>query len=184
MASNNADRDDDDDAGEPEPEQQEEQPGAPIGSRTVTTFGVTYHLKTVEVKTNEEDEDVLYTVRARLFRFDKPSGEWKERGTGEVKLLKHKTTGKIRVLMRRDKTLKICANHYVSPLMVLTPNVGSDKSWVYNVTADFSDDATTPTAETLAIKFGSPENATKFKEAFEKAKEAMKAMEQQPEKKE
>ena len=38
--------------------------------------------------------------------------EWKERGTGEIKLLKHKETGKIRVLMRRDKTLKICANHY------------------------------------------------------------------------
>lgn len=38
--------------------------------------------------------------------------EWKERGTGEIKLLKHNETGKIRVLMRREKTLKICANHY------------------------------------------------------------------------
>lgn len=31
---------------------------------------------------------------------------------GDVKFLKHKETGKIRVLMRREKTLKICANHY------------------------------------------------------------------------
>lgn len=29
---------------------------------------------------------------------------------GPIKLLKHKETKKIRLLMRRDKTLKICAN--------------------------------------------------------------------------
>lgn len=49
--------------------------------------------------------------RAKLFRFDKTAGEWKERGTGELKMLQHKATGKIRIVMRRDKTLKICANH-------------------------------------------------------------------------
>jgi hypothetical protein len=49
--------------------------------------------------------------RAKLFRFNKDEAEWKERGTGEVRLLKHKVTGKTRVLMRRDKTLKVCANH-------------------------------------------------------------------------
>jgi Ran-binding protein 1 len=47
-----------------------------------------------------------------MYRFDKPANEWKERGTGDVKLLQHKETKKIRVLMRRDKTHKICANHY------------------------------------------------------------------------
>jgi hypothetical protein len=49
--------------------------------------------------------------RAKLFRFDTGASEWKERGTGDVRLLKHKTTGKIRLVMRRDKTLKVCANH-------------------------------------------------------------------------
>jgi len=38
--------------------------------------------------------------------------EWKERGTGNAKILRHKKSNLIRVLMRRDKTLKICANHY------------------------------------------------------------------------
>lgn len=46
-----------------------------------------------------------------MFRFDKTANEWKERGTGELKMLQHKRTSKIRVVMRRDKTLKICANH-------------------------------------------------------------------------
>ena len=49
--------------------------------------------------------------RAKLFRFDKPASEWKERGTGEVKILQPTAGGKIRLVMRRDKTLKVCANH-------------------------------------------------------------------------
>lgn len=52
------------------------------------------------------------TRRAKLFRFEKESKEWKERGTGDVRLLKHKKTNKTRLVMRRDKTLKVCANHY------------------------------------------------------------------------
>lgn len=48
--------------------------------------------------------------RAKLFRFEKATSEWKERGTGEAKILKPES-GKIRLVMRRDKTLKVCANH-------------------------------------------------------------------------
>ncbi|RZF38962.1 hypothetical protein LSTR_LSTR003705 [Laodelphax striatellus] len=52
--------------------------------------------------------------RAKLFRFDSTEapGEWKERGTGDVKLLRHRERNTVRVVMRRDKTLKICANHF------------------------------------------------------------------------
>lgn len=66
----------------------------------------------VAVKTFEEDEHVLFKMRAKLFRHDKTAGEWKERGTGDVKLLQHKKTKKVRLVMRRDKTLKVCANHF------------------------------------------------------------------------
>lgn len=37
--------------------------------------------------------------------------EFRERGTGVLKLLKHQKVDTYRVVMRRDKTLKICANH-------------------------------------------------------------------------
>lgn len=127
------------------------------------------HLEKVDVKTMEEDEEVLYKVRAKLFRFDAEAKEWKERGTGDVKFLKNKTSGKVRLLMRRDKTLKVCANHIVAPEYVLKPNVGSDRSWVYACTVDVSDGE--PEAFTFAIRFGSKENADKFKEEFEKAQE-------------
>lgn len=115
-------------------------------------------------------------MRAKLFKFDRESREWKERGTGDVRLLKHKENGKTRLVMRRDKTLKVCANHYgefaeiiissiiradvhaVTPDMKLSPNVGSDRSWVWNVAADVSEGE--PEAQTLAIRFGNSESMT------------------------
>lgn len=48
----------------------------------------------VEVKTGEEEEDVLYCHRAKLYRF--VGGEWKERGLGDIKILKRKDSGKLR----------------------------------------------------------------------------------------
>ncbi|GAK64535.1 ran-specific GTPase-activating protein [Moesziomyces antarcticus] len=124
----------------------------------------------VEVKTHEEDESVTFKMRAKLFRFDKEAKEWKERGTGDVRLLEHKQTHKVRLVMRRDKTLKVCANHYVTSDMKLSPNVGSDRSWVYNVAADVADGE--PTAETLAIRFANSDNANAFKDAFEAAQKS------------
>lgn len=125
-------------------------------------------LEKVEVKTNEEDEEVLHKVRAKLFKFHGDTKEWKERGTGDVKFLKHKKTEKVRLLMRRDKTLKICANHLIQPDCELKANIGSDRSWVYTVTADVSEGE--PEALTLAIRFGSKEKADEFKEEFDAAK--------------
>ncbi|KAI0750832.1 RanBP1 domain-containing protein [Daedaleopsis nitida] len=121
----------------------------------------------VETKTHEEDESVLFKMRAKLFRFSTDSSEWKERGTGDVRLLQHKETKKIRLVMRRDKTLKVCANHAITHDMRLQPNIGSDRSWVWKVAADYSENP--PTSETLAIRFANAENAAQFKDEFEKA---------------
>ncbi|PIL37196.1 hypothetical protein GSI_00889 [Ganoderma sinense ZZ0214-1] len=121
----------------------------------------------VETKTHEEDEEVLFKMRAKLFRFATESSEWKERGTGDVRLLQHKETKKIRLVMRRDKTLKVCANHLISAEMRLQPNIGSDRSWVWKVAADYSEEPAT--SETLAIRFANTENAQQFKDEFEKA---------------
>ncbi|XP_046415356.1 ran-specific GTPase-activating protein [Neodiprion pinetum] len=127
-------------------------------------------LPIIEVSNNEEDEVELIKLRAKLYRYDSSDGlsKWKERGTGEVKLLRHKTKSTVRVVMRRDKTLKICANHFVTPWMELKPNCGSDRAWVWSVLADFADEELKP--ELLAIRFANAENATMWKDAFEKAK--------------
>jgi Ran-binding protein 1 len=67
----------------------------------------------------------------------------------------------IRILMRRDKTLKICANHRIQPWMQLRPNCGSDRAFVWSVQLDFADED--PQAQLLAIRFANAENAKKFK---------------------
>ena len=88
--------------------QQEEQ--APE-SEDVHFEPVIHLTEKVEVKTNEELEEQVFKMRAKLFKYVADTGEWKERGTGDVRLLKHRENGKTRLVMRRAKTLKVCANH-------------------------------------------------------------------------
>jgi len=152
----------------------EEQEDAAPESEDVHFEPVIHLTEKVEVKTNEESEEQLFKMRAKLFKFVKESSEWKERGTGDVRLLKHKENGKTRLVMRRDKTLKVCANHYIVPEMKLSPNVGSDRSWVWNAAADVSEGE--PEAVTLAIRFGNSDNANAFKDAFIKAQKENEAL--------
>merc|ERR1711939_608676 len=56
----------------------------------------------------------------------------------------------------------------------LSPNVGSDRSWVWNAAADVSEGE--PEAQTLAIRFANSENANLFKEAFIKAQQENEAL--------
>nr|XP_008105263.1 PREDICTED: E3 SUMO-protein ligase RanBP2 isoform X2 [Anolis carolinensis] len=125
----------------------------------------------IEVKTGEEDEEEIFCNRAKLFRFDTECKEWKERGVGNVKILKHKITGKIRLLMRREQVLKICANHYINPDMTLKPNAGSEKSFVWHA-LDYADEL--PKPEQLAIRFKTPEEAMLFKSKFQEAQNSLK----------
>ncbi|KAI6079758.1 E3 SUMO-protein ligase RanBP2-like isoform X1 [Aix galericulata] len=127
----------------------------------------------IEVKTGEEDEEEFFCNRAKLFRFDAESKEWKERGIGNVKILKHKVSGKFRLLMRRDQVLKICANHYINTDMKLTPNAGSDRSFVWHA-LDYADEL--PKPEQLAIRFKTPEEAMLFKSKFEEAQNILKTL--------
>lgn len=43
----------------------------------------------VTVKTGEEDETPIFVNRAKLYKFDLTKKEWKERGVGDLKILKH-----------------------------------------------------------------------------------------------
>ncbi|OXB52658.1 hypothetical protein ASZ78_014222, partial [Callipepla squamata] len=125
----------------------------------------------IEVKTGEEDEEEFFCNRAKLFRFDAESKEWKERGVGNVKILKHKASGKFRLLMRRDQVLKICANHYINSDMKLAPNAGSDRSFVWHA-LDYADEL--PKPEQLAIRFKTAEEAVLFRSKFEECQNALK----------
>ena len=84
--------------------------------------------------------------------------------------------------MRQEKTMKVIANHMVDPRIVMQPNVGSDRSWVWTA-YDYAEGDLKE--EVFALKFGKPQDAEEFKQAFDEAKKEMRAfvtVEEEPEK--
>lgn len=94
-------------------------------------------LPLVPLTSGEESDETLTQFRAKIYRWN--DNQWKvgtdhkyekERGAGDLKILKNKTTNRIRVLMHQDKTGKLIANHFIQPtgaLCRLTPQKTTDK---------------------------------------------------------
>ncbi|KAL9241032.1 hypothetical protein vseg_015192 [Gypsophila vaccaria] len=135
-------------------------------------------LEEVAVTTGEEDEDPLLDLKSKLYRFDKDGNQWKERGTGTVKFLKHKVTGKVRLVMRQSKTLKICANHLIIAGMTVQEHAGNDKSCVWHA-SDYADKELKD--EMFCIRFASVENCKRFMEMFEEIAESQQPQVENPE---
>ena len=106
-------KEDNNDGDNEEPEENENEP----------YFEPIVKLDEVEVKTGEEDDEVLFCCRAKLFRF--VNGEWKERGLGDMKILRNKNSNKSRILMRRENIHKLCANHLI-PSTISLGTQGTD----------------------------------------------------------
>ncbi|PWA71667.1 ran-binding protein 1 [Artemisia annua] len=119
-------------------EEEETTGGAVEDEDTGAQIAPIVKLEEVAVTTGEEDEDAILDLKAKLYRFDKEGNQWKERGAGSVRFLKHKKTEKVRLVMRQSKTLKICANHLVIPTMSVQEHAGNEKSCVWHA-SDFSD---------------------------------------------
>ena len=108
----------------------------------------------VDAKKVDEGLECILKMRTKLYRFS--DNQWKERGVGNLKLLRDRKECKIRVLMRQEKTHKPVANflrkslqisknisyciNIVSedPLCVLTLMANNTKAYVWTC-ADFSD---------------------------------------------
>jgi hypothetical protein len=122
-----------------------------------------------KLATGEEDEEVLFSDRAKLYAM--VGKEWKERATGPVKLSLVKSLGKVRFIIRTDKVLKVRANFLVDPAVALKPMPGSDKAWLWTA-LDFSDeDKPAGEALTLSIRLTTKEAADTFAAMFEKARD-------------
>ena len=126
-------------------------------------FKALVSLPEIDVKTGEESEEVLFTNRAKLFRFDATVSQWKERGIGDIKLLRNVHTNKVRILMRRDQILKVCCNHFITSDMSLLAY--QERSVMWFTLNDFADEV--PRPEKFAVKFKSAEIVQMFKQVFE-----------------
>lgn len=127
----------------------------------------------VPLTTGEENEEVLFSEYAKLFRF--VSKEWRERGVGTIKILHNKTTNKIRILMRRDQVKKICANHFITSDMTLTQMPNSDRAYMW-AAQDYADENLV--VEKFSVRFKTAMEAQKFYKAFESAKQMSKKSEE------
>ncbi|GMT32299.1 hypothetical protein PFISCL1PPCAC_23596, partial [Pristionchus fissidentatus] len=113
----------------------------------------------VETVTGEESETVILEDRCKLFRFT--NGEWKERATGSVKVLKNEKTGKHRVVVRRDQVHKVAANFNIVSGVRIAQMKTSPKAVVW-FCVDFSEDEVKGMNEQLSARFGSPQQAETF----------------------
>lgn len=57
----------------------------------------------VKLETGEEGEEIKFSHRAKLYRFDQEGSQWKERGIGDIKVLYNPETKKHRIVMRREQ---------------------------------------------------------------------------------
>jgi hypothetical protein len=124
----------------------------------------------VDLKTGEEGENILFEERAKLLRFDSEGKQWKERGVGNIKIMQHPTTGKVRLLMRREQVLKVCCNHFVTTDMKFTASSFSDRAWTW-FAQDYSEGEMKP--ELFAIRFKTADQALLFKKMLNEAKMKM-----------
>ena len=137
-------------------------------------------MEEVDVVSGEEEEEVVYAQRGKLFVFgetllDVGSGNktWRERGIGDIRVLKHREHQRMRVLMRQEKTMKVIVNHALDPRITLEPNSGSDRSWVWSA-FDFASGELVETV--FAIRFADSDIAINFKKVFEEKQKEMDAI--------
>lgn len=127
-------------------------------------------LPEVETKSGEEDEEILFKERTKLYRWDRDLNQWKERGVGDIKILFHPEKRFYRVLMRREQVLKVCANHTISLAMDLKPMNTSAQALVWTATDHAEGEGK---VEQLAAKFKTPELAESFRKTFTECQSRM-----------
>lgn len=114
----------------------------------------------------EEDEEVMFTVRTKAMKFipakDGEGSSWVTKGLGPLKVLKHKTSGAGRVLLRADPSGTIVLNKSILSKM----DYAATKKTVKLLTADESGKG----LETWLLQVKTEEVATDLAEALEQNK--------------
>lgn len=125
--------------------------------------------KVDNLQTGEEDDEVMFKHRSKLYRFDE---KWRERGLGDIKVTRNVRSGYCRIIMRRDIIHKLCANHAIMPNMELKPLNTSDSSVVWFTPSDYSE-GLPPVPQSFCAKFKNKEICGQFVEQFELCKKYM-----------
>jgi len=130
----------------------------------------------IEGGPGEEDEAVVHEVRAKALKLvvggdtedDKKDNKnpWKTQGVGPLRLMKHKTTGAVRMLLRAEPRGHVALNKRILPDFNYKP----ENKYVKITTSNDSGDG----LETWMIQVKTKELATALSEALETHKAANK----------
>jgi hypothetical protein len=127
----------------------------------------------------QEDESVVHEVRAKALKLELDDGKdgespakpkktgWQTKGVGPLKLLKHKETGKVRMLLRAEPTGNIAFNKSILPTFSYQPDPPGGK-YVKVTTAD----DTGKGLETWMLQVKTPALAQALADALESNKSA------------
>lgn len=120
----------------------------------------------VNSQTGEEDEENLYAKRSKLMLFDPSNTEnpYESKGLGDLKVLKNKSTGKSRILVRAEGGLRILLNTLVSKDMTYT-TIGNG-SMVRVPTVNPNDKS----IETFVLKVKTADDGKKLLDVLNEAK--------------
>jgi len=80
----------------------------------------------------EEDEDVVFEVRAKALKYEPDSDDnggkskspWSTKGVGPMRLMKHKSTGAVRILLRGEPRGHVVLNKTLLPNPTYKPEPG------------------------------------------------------------
>lgn len=116
----------------------------------------------------------MFSQRAKLYRYDSSTKEWKERGVGEMKILHHPGYGSYRLLMRREQVYKVVCNFLITSDVAFHGLSMSQQAWMW-AGMNHADEGSC--VEQLAIKFKSPELAKQFKGLIDKIQQELREKE-------
>ncbi|BFU18848.1 glutamic acid-rich protein precursor, putative [Entamoeba histolytica HM-1:IMSS] len=114
-----------------------------------------------EVEQKEMEEEIVFKERGICVRYDTVNEEFKERGRGEIEILKHPTTKLSRVILIRDQIFKLACDHYILPYIKIKEFPNNRRAIIYSVYEDYAQDEGKNT-----ITFGMCFNTEEIKERF------------------
>ena len=120
--------------------------------------------QTYEYKSGEEGGEVLFNEKCKLYRFDPPTKQWKERGVGTMKIIYYPASCQTRLLMRRDQILKLCCNHYITSDMSINCHFSNPKALTWLCRADYLEE--TSHHQQFTVRFKQEATASHFKHLF------------------
>ena len=125
-------------------------------------------LPEITIESKEADEEVVFCAKSKLYRWT--DDQWKERGVGELKIIKNKHSLIYRCFLRQEQTMKLRCMFDILGQKSWLPEklMTSEKSWFWSC-IDHSDPKSK--LEKFCARFKTVEEYEKFQKEFLNAHE-------------